>query len=92
MGEGRHTSECPVRLESKQKRFRSEDAVVIHDLETWRHDPDVKLIIDATCRRYEVNSIADLDPHVLTDLHEAISVLMEEAPPVTFPGDPRRTM
>lgn len=91
MGEDRHTSDCPIRLAAKNRLVSASDQIV-NDLTAWRTDPDVRLIIDATCRHHDVLTMAELPGDVIVDMHEAIGVLMEESPTLTHPGDPRRMM
>lgn len=89
MPEGRHTSDCPVRLAAKTKPLQG-DAALVKDLASWNSDPDVKLIFIATMKRHGVTSLADLPAEVIRDLHEAVALMMEESPTNTTFGDPRR--
>lgn len=89
--EDRHASDCLIRL-ARKNRMLTGDERIIADLTKWRSDPDVKLIIHATCKRHGVDGLSGLAHEVIVDLHEAIATLMEESPTNTFPGDPRRMM
>jgi hypothetical protein len=89
MADGRHTSDCPVRLAARGK-VKEGTAAIVADLAKWRSDPDVKLIIHATLRRHEVENMSQLPVEVLTDMHEAIATMLDEAPTFTTLGDPRR--
>ena len=89
MADGRHLSNCSIRLAAKRKP-KEGVASIVADLSKWRTDPDVKLIIQATLRRYEVGGLSELSDEVLADLHEAIGTMLEESPTFTTLGDPRR--
>lgn len=86
MPDERHLSDCPVRL-ARRAQPRNPKAA---DLARWMNDPDVKLIVHATLRRYSVDSISELASEVIDDLHEAIKTMLEESPTITTLGDPRR--
>ena len=92
MPEGRHTSDCPVRLDAKRVRHEAVDQRMADDLMRWRTDPDVGMIIEATCRKHGVDGVGGLDIEVLTDLHDAVGFLLEQSPTSNHPGDPRRIM
>lgn len=89
MPEGLHTSDCPIRLERKTVQ-RDGMMKIIADLVKWRDDPDVKLILAAAMKRQDVDDLSGLSNEMLTDLHEAIELLLAESPTITTPGDPRR--
>lgn len=92
MPDGRHTSDCVVRLDAKRLRHEAADQRIADDLMEWRTDPDVALIIESTCRKHGVEGIGQLGEEILSDLHEAIGFMMEQSPPINHPGDPRSTI